>query len=87
MLPLTSAMLRSLRNIESSIGGVTNLIVRGDLGNTLASKFGFDAMFTGMLGKVQGFVGKVESFVDKISLGKMLGFDVRGVVSGLCLVR
>ena len=83
MLPLTSAMLASLRNIESSIGGVTNLIIRGDIGNTLASKFGFDAMFTGMLGKIQGFVGKVESFVDKISLGKMLGFDVRGVVSGL----
>lgn len=28
MLPLTSAMLRSLRNIESNIGGVTNLILR-----------------------------------------------------------
>ena len=28
MLPLTSAMLSSLRNIESSIGGVTNLVIR-----------------------------------------------------------
>ena len=35
MLPLTSAMLRSLKNIESSIGGVTNLILRGEIGEGL----------------------------------------------------
>ena len=33
MLPLTSAMLSSLRNIESSIGGVTNLVIRNATGS------------------------------------------------------
>ena len=36
MLPLTSAMLASLKNIESSIGGVTNLIIRNSVGSKLA---------------------------------------------------
>ena len=82
MLPLTSAMLRSLKNIESSIGGVTNLILRGELGGDF-SNLGFDGRLTGTLGKMDGVIKSVEGFVDKISIGKMLGFDVRGVVSGL----
>lgn len=82
MLPLTSAMLRSLRNIESSIGGVTNLILRGELGGDF-SNLEFDGMFTGTLGKLDGVIKSVEGFVDKISIGKMLGFNIRGVVSGL----
>ena len=35
MLPLTSAMLASLRNIESNIGGVTNLVIRNAVGSKL----------------------------------------------------
>ena len=37
MLPLTSSMLKSLLNIESNIGGLSNLIVRGNVGSNLAS--------------------------------------------------
>lgn len=81
MLPVNNAMLRSLRNIESSIGGVVNLLVRGDFGTDLAS--GFDAKFTGSLAKFDKLVTGVEGFVDKVSIGKMLGFDIRGVVSGI----
>lgn len=82
MLPLTSAMLRSLRNIESSLGGVANLIIRGDVGN-IAGGLTYDAKFTGTLGKFDKLVNGVESFVDKISIGKFLGFNIREVVSGL----
>ena len=42
MLPLTSAMLRSLRNIESSIGGVTNLILRQETGKGFNIAEGFN---------------------------------------------
>lgn len=83
MLPINNSMLRSLQNIESALGGVANLIIRGDIGNSLANQFGFSDMFTGTIGKVQKLVGNVESFVDKISLGKMMGFNIRGVVSDL----
>ena len=65
MLPLTSAMLRSLRNIESSLGGVANLIIRGDVGN-IAGGLTYDAKFTGALGKFDKLINGVESFVDKI---------------------
>lgn len=40
MLPLTSAMLRSLKNIESSIGGLTNLLIRNPPAQELASSIG-----------------------------------------------
>jgi tape measure domain-containing protein len=36
-LPLTSAMLKSLQNIENSIGGLASLVVRGGVGTSLAS--------------------------------------------------
>ena len=41
ILPLTSAMLASLRNIESSIGGVTNLIIRQATGKSFNIADGF----------------------------------------------
>lgn len=41
MLPLTSAMLRSLRNIESNISGVTNLIIRQATGEGFNIAEGF----------------------------------------------
>lgn len=51
MLPLTSAMLASLKNIESSIGGVTNLVIRNAVGSKLAS--GVNQGFSpNLLGKV-----------------------------------
>lgn len=52
MLPLTSAMLRSLKNIESNIGGVTNLILRGEIGKDSNANGGFklDAIGKGITG-------------------------------------
>ena len=49
MLPLTSAMLSSLRNIESSIGGVTNLIIRQATGEGFNIAEGFKQNTTGKL--------------------------------------
>ena len=42
MLPLTSAMLRSLRNIESNIGGLTNLLIRTGVGKDFNIAEGFE---------------------------------------------
>lgn len=41
MLPLTSAMLRSLKNIESNIGGLTNLVIRTGVGKDFSNVEGF----------------------------------------------
>ena len=61
MLPLTSAMLRSLRNIESSIGGVTNLILRQATGGGFNVQEGFKQNTAGKLvggvGQIAGGVG------------------------------
>lgn len=83
MLPINNAMLRALKNIESALGGVANLIIRGDIGNSLASGLEFDSKFTGTIGKIDSSINKVEGFVDKISVGKLLGFNIREVVSGI----
>lgn len=88
MLPLTSAMLRSLRNIESSIGGVTNLILRGDLGGDF-SNLEFDARLTGVIGAVdKTFTDYAKTTMnvltlglDKILLGGALGNLAGGIVS------
>ena len=88
MLPLTSAMLRSLKNIESSIGGVTNLILRGDLGGDF-SNLEFDARLTGVIGAVDKiFTSSSKTMMnvltlglDKILLGGALGNLAGGVVS------
>ena len=78
MLPLTSAMLRSLRNIESSIGGVTNLILRQETGQGFNIVEGFNQNAIG------GFLEKAgNSFFagigDFLGINKMLG----GLLGGL----
>lgn len=88
MLPLTSAMLRSLKSIESSIGGVTNLILRGDLGGDF-SNLEFDARLTGVIGAVdKTFTDYAKTTMnvltlglDKILLGGALGNLVGGITS------
>ena len=88
MLPLTSAMLRSLKNIESSIGGVTNLILRGDLGGDF-SNLEFDGRLTGVIGAVDKvftdsskvMMNVLTLGLDKILLGGALGNLAGGVVS------
>ncbi len=61
MLPLTSAMLRSLRNIESNIGGVTNLILRGETGEGFNIAEGFKqngiGKGIGLAGQLAGGIG------------------------------
>lgn len=88
MLPLTSAMLRSLRNIESSIGGVTNLILRGELGGDF-SNLGFEGKLTGLIGAVdkiftdssKTMMNVLTLGLDKLLLGGALGNLAGGIVS------
>lgn len=88
MLPLTSAMLRSLKNIESSIGGVTNLILRGELGGDF-SNLEFDGRLTGLIGTVDKiFTDSSKTMMnvftlglDKLLLGGALGNLAGGIVS------
>lgn len=84
MLPLTSAMLRSLRNIESSIGGVTNLILRGELGSDFSS-LEYDARLTGIVGEANDLFVKVTNGLESIGLTSFgLGSSiVSSVVGGL----
>lgn len=63
MLPLTSAMLRSLKNIESSIGGVTNLILRQETGKGFNITEGFNQNMIG------GTIEKTFSTLNTLSLG------------------
>ena len=82
MLPLTSAMLRSLRNIESSLGGVANLIIRGDVGN-IASGLTYDEKLTGVIGKGFGVFEKVTNKLEGFGLTNFgLGTSIVGKVLG-----
>ena len=74
MLPLTSAMLKSLRNIESSIGGVTNLILRQA---TSGSGFSINEGFS------QNSIGKLLSNPSVGSLGGILGGGALGATFGV----
>jgi tape measure domain-containing protein len=78
MLPLTSAMLTSLRNIESSIGGVTNLIVRGATGKGFNVSEGFTQNSIGSFLEKAGntFFAGIGDF---LGINKMLG----GFLGGL----
>jgi len=72
MLPLTTSMLRSLRNIESSVGGVTNLILRQATGGSFNVSNGFTQNAIG------GFLEKAgnsffASIGDFLGVNKMLG--------------
>lgn len=72
MLPLTSSMLRSLRNIESTIGGVTNLILRQATGNSSITTDGFTQnMIGGFLEKAgNSFFASIGDF---LGVNKMIG--------------
>ena len=82
MLPLTSAMLRSLRNIESSLGGVANLIIRGDVGN-IAGGLTYDEKLTGIVGKAFGVFEKVTNKLEGFGLTNFgLGTSIVGKLLG-----
>lgn len=63
MLPLTSAMLASLRNIESNIGGLTNLLIRTGVGKdfNIAEGFKMDGIGSG--------ISKTFSVVNDLTFG------------------
>ena len=68
MLPINSAMLRSVQNIESAIGGVANLLIRGQVGS-FADNLGFDGKVAG----AGGLVNKLDSIVNKMVVNVMSG--------------
>lgn len=81
MLPLTSAMLRSLRNIESNIGGVTNLILRqatGGDGFNIQEGFNQNGFGSILQKSIEGTF-KVLFLGDFLGIGKALG----GLLGGL----
>ena len=81
MLPLTSAMLASLKNIESSIGGVTNLVLRqvtGTQGFNVTEGFNQNG-FGSILQKSIESTFKVLFLGDFLGIGKALG----GLLGGL----
>ena len=90
MLPINNAMLRALKNIESALGGVANLIIRGDIGNSFGENLTFGEMLTGTIGTVHNFLSKSTSFftgfTDKltgIAGGSMLNDLVGSILGGL----
>lgn len=72
-LPLTAAMLKSLRNIESNIGGLTNLLIRNEPAKELAASIGQGFKMDGIgkgITKTFDVVNKLTfGFADKLTLG------------------
>lgn len=64
-LPLTAAMLKSLRNIENNIGGLTNLLIRNPPAEGLAASIGQGFKMDG-IGK--GITGAFD-WVNKLTFG------------------
>ena len=72
MLPLTSAMLASLKNIESSIGGVTNLVLRqvtGAQGFNVTEGFNQNGIGKGIESTVSTLNKLTFGLADTLSLG------------------
>ncbi len=84
MLPLTNAMLKSLRNIENNIGGLTNLLIRNAPAEGLAAGLGSDwklGSFSQMSVKVtEGVVDFLTLGLDKLLLGGAIGNLLGGIV-------
>lgn len=84
-LPLTSAMLRSLRNIEGNIAGVGNLIVRqatvnGAVGSRAAASFG-----TGSNGSTADVVGGLVGIASalKTTASALLLTNIGGIAASV----
>jgi hypothetical protein len=82
MLPLTNAMLSSLKNIEAAMTGVTNIILR-TAGITNGANLGIDTWGkpSGLLGKIGGFLfgSSSQSITDG---GLQIGGSVGGLAQG-----
>lgn len=79
-LPISAAMLRSVQNIESAIGGVANLLIRGDVGASVAEGKSYDAKLTGIVGSVAKFEDKIFKF---IAGDWLTGFGIGEMLSGV----
>lgn len=79
-LPITSAMLRSLQNIEANIGGLTNLVIRsGGAGEKLAAGVNRSKDYTKQGAAVGATIG---AFVGG-ALGSLVGGALGSVVGSL----
>ena len=90
MLPINNAMLRALKNIESSLGGVANLIIRGDVGN-IAGGLTYADKLTGVVGTANKIYTGISSTMmnvltlglDKLLFGGALGDLTGGIITSL----
>lgn len=73
-LPITSAMLRSLQNIESNIGGLTNLVIRKGAGEDLAKTVSTGFKESGLGKGLRTAVGIVTLGASELlGIGKLIG--------------
>lgn len=89
-LPISAAMLRSLQNIENSIGGVANLIIRGNVGAAAAMGGDTEARLTGTTALIEKIYSPITSAIAKwtdkltgLGLGSMIDGVVNKVLGGL----
>ncbi len=85
MLPLTSAMLRSLRNIESNIGGVTNLIVRQATGQGFNVTEGFTQNSIGSI--LEKATNTLFGGLDFLGIGKAVGSLLGGLFGSTTSIK
>lgn len=85
MLPLTSAMLASLKNIESSIGGVTNLIIRQATGKGFNITEGFNPNTIGSFFEKAG--KSLFGGLDFLGIGKTIGNLLGGLFGSKTTIK
>ena len=84
-LPISSAMLRSVQNIESAMGGVANLLIRQGTGSGFASNFGSDAALNPLIDKAHGLFTKITGTAEKVLTGGLLKLNLGSNIIGKLL--
>lgn len=95
LLPINSAMLQSIRNIENNIAGVANLAIRGETGGIANTVNTFSDQFTGVGKVVKDFatssittiaVAALSAFKGAAAVSATLGaFGIAATVAGQAL--
>lgn len=81
--PLTAAMLKSLQTIESNIGGLSNLIIRGGIGESF-SVTEYDGVLSGVIGVADNLFVKFTNGLEKVLTGGLLSkFGLGGLGTSL----
>lgn len=81
--PLTAAMLKSLQNIENSIGGLSNLIIRRGIGESF-SVTEYDGVLSGVIGVADNLFVKFTNGLEKVLTGGLLSkFGLGGLGTSL----